>query len=459
MKIVIKNPAPLGKNQTKWGDFHFGGSLADALRLEGAEVIQHFWPEWDREEDEDVVIVMRGKHRYVPKPKTLSLLWVISHPATVHRDEMDMYDAVFLASKTHYEMVRDSVSSHVDVARQCTDARLFSDPAPIEARRGVNFVANSRGIRRDMVVWAVTTNTAFSIIGRHWGSVGLGQHVSREYIENDELPEHYRSTRLSLNDHWGDMAHFGYINNRLFDCLACGLPLVTDTFPELGEVFGDALLYAHDAESFQASMDAYRLRYPEVYARAADWWQENGVNYTFAARAQQIMDWARNGQHGRRLPRGVPARPRAEDPDLRETVEMVIEQRRRDGVSGEIQLMHLGPTEVGVATLTSFDEVGYLSAGFGRGPWHVSLSGDFSALPDGRYDLIVLDDVGDELDPSSNRSLTALQDKLSPAGGLVMPESLNTLLSDIAGERQVLRNGSWSLSFPASNAVDAARTG
>jgi hypothetical protein len=121
--------------------------------------------------------------------------------------------------------------------------------------------------------------------------------------------------------------------------------------------------------------------------------------------------------------------------------------------------MHLGPTEVGVATLTSFDEVGYLSAGFGRGPWHVSLSGDFSALPDGRYDLIVLDDVGDELDPSSNRNLTALQDKLSPAGGLVMPESLNTLLSDIAGERQVLRNGSWSLSFPASNAVDASRTG
>jgi hypothetical protein len=446
VKIVIKNPAPIGKNQTKWGDFHFGGSLASALRMEGAEVIQHFWPEWDREEDEDLVIVMRGKHCYVPRRKVLSLLWVISHPATVRRDEMEMYDGVFLASKTHYDMIRDSVSTDVDVARQCTDARLFSNPAPIETRRGVNFVANSRGIRRDMVVWAVSTNTAFSIIGRHWGSVGLRQYVSREYIENDELAEHYRSTRLSLNDHWGDMAHFGYINNRLFDCLACGLPLITDTFPELGAVFGNALLYAKDAESFQASMDAYRLRYPEVFARAAEWWQEEGANYTFESRAQQILDWARKGNHGRRYSARAAAHSPAEDSDLRKTVELAIERRRRDGVSGEIQLIHLGPTEAGVATLTSIDEIGYLSAGFGRGPWHVPLSGDLSALPDRRYDLIVLDDVAKDESSARSEMLAGLRDKLSPGGGVVMSERMGGL-GQHSAEGRVWRNGSWLLSF------------
>jgi hypothetical protein len=445
LKIVIKNPAPLGKNQTRWGDFHFGGALADALRLEGADVVQHFWPEWSREEGEDVIIVLRGKHRYTPRPGVLSVLWTISHPATVQRDEVESYDSVLLASKTHYDMIHDCVGTHLDVARQCTDTRLFCNPSPIEHRRGVSFVANSRGIRRDMVLWAVSTDTAVSIVGRHWSSVGLGQHVVREYIENDELPEYYRSTRLSLNDHWGDMAHFGYINNRLFDCLACGLPLITDSFPELREVFGEGLLYADDVESFQAAMDVYRLRYPEVYARAADWWREKGVNYTFAARARQIVDWARKGSHANRVPRRKARRRRSENSDLQKTVALAIEQLRRNDVSGEITLVHLGPTEAGIATLTSFEEIGYLSAGFGRGPWHVPLSADLSALPDGRYHLIVIDDLAGP-DMSSD-NLAALRDKLSPAGGVVMPIGMEALWRETAGDWSILANGGRLFSF------------
>ncbi len=421
MKIVIKNPAPIGPNLTKWGDYHFGGSLADALRAEGAEVIQHFWPEWEKTEGEDLVIVLRGKRRWQPRGPALSMMWVISHPATVQRDEVDAYDAVLLASETHHAMLRGQTRTWLDVARQCTDTRLFDGSGPVEARRGIAFVANSRGVRRDMVEWAVRSDTPISIVGRHWKSVGLQKLVSREYIENEDLPRYYRTARLSLNDHWGDMAHFGYINNRLFDCLASGLPVLSDTFPELEAVFGDALLYAHDAASFRTAIDTYRLRYPEVMERTASWWAANGENYGFAARAAQIVGWLEaKGRAGGRTVDPAAAATRAFEAGVQAAICQI--RGRREGA--ELQLLHLSPQETGVRVLSGREDVSYLSAGFGRGPWHVALDTTLSALPDTRYDLLVLDDTEALMAlPKVERDamLGHIDRKLGPKGAMLFP--------------------------------------
>ena len=74
MKFIIKNPAPLGPYQRKWGDFHFGRSLTKYLERLGAEVDTHYWGEWEQSTNADAVLVLRGKHRYRPKggPSTCS---------------------------------------------------------------------------------------------------------------------------------------------------------------------------------------------------------------------------------------------------------------------------------------------------------------------------------------------------------------------------------------------------
>ena len=108
MKIAIKNPAPLGKNLAKWGDYHFGLALQSALEAAGATVVMHFWPEWQRDEGEDVVLVLRGKQRYEPVQGKVHLLWVMSHPSTVATDEIDSYDLVYVAedAQISYPVVR-----------------------------------------------------------------------------------------------------------------------------------------------------------------------------------------------------------------------------------------------------------------------------------------------------------------------------------------------------------------
>lgn len=394
MKIAIKNPAPLGPSLDKWGDYHFGLALQNALEGSGAEVVQHFWPEWQRDDGQDVDLVLRGKRRHEPAPGKVSVLWVMSHPSTVALDEIDSYELVYVASATHQALLNGAPRTPIRVLRQCTDTSVFSAPADesgVLARRGVVFVANSRGIRRDVLGWAIDAGASPAIIGRHWNKLGFSRFVSAEYIDNPELPEFYRTSRLSLNDHWADMKHFGIINNRIFDCLACGLPTLTDHFPELREVCGDSVLYASDTASCAGALAQYTLRYPDLLEKTARLWETLRGQYGFQARAEQIVS---------EVSQLVP-RPRAErssnglltTPALRELTRALLERQRVLPSAADLEVFHVHPTPAGSEYLSNQPGVGYLSGGFGPGPWHVSLCKDVAQLLEQRFDAVLLEDA------------------------------------------------------------------
>lgn len=443
IRIAIKNPSPLGPNLEKWGDYHFGLALAAALEARGAQVVQHFWPEWDRDDGEDIVIVLRGKRNYRPSPDKLSLMWIISHPATVLLDEMRQYNRVLVASETHYDMVRNDSSINVDIARQCTDTSIFRRQSDVAARRGVSFVANSRGVRRDILAWSQEAGTRISIIGRHWKSLGLQDLVVRDYVSNADLPTFYGTTRLTLNDHWGDMSHYGYINNRIFDCLACGTPILTDHFPELKAVCGDSLLYAHDAASFWEAYSRFLIRYPEVIEKTDQLW--NGIcrNYSFDARAEQILDWIGHGASEHKQTRTALPLTERLDPVFAEAIPSFVSELRARGVAREVQCLHIFPTTDHTAQLFRSPGLSYLSAGLGRGPWHLALDPEMSCLADRHYDLIIFDDLKAlENQPASVHAkiLDSASRKLTRNGMVVLPSEASALPA-LTGRQSVPLNG------------------
>lgn len=430
VKIAIKNPAPLGQNLEKWGDYHFALSLAQCFEKRGAQVVQHFWPEWDRDDGEDVILVLRGKRNYIPPKNKTSIMWVISHPATVFADEMRAYHRVYVASENHYRMIRNDPSINVDVARQCTDTSIFRPGGGATERRGISFVANSRGVRRDILAWALEAGTNVSVVGRHWKSVGLQRHVVKDYITNTELPAFYGSTRLTLNDHWGDMYYYGYVNNRIFDCLACGTPILTDYFPELKSICGDRLLYARDKDSFAESIKRYYLAYPDVLDNAASLWRDIGPNYSFDARAEQILDWIKS-QRWTKHPTSPTQGANESSPQFSKMLEKAISLVRERGISREIQMLHLFPDKENVDTLFRNSELSYLSAGFGKGPWHIFLDDTMSALADRNLDFILVDDsqLANGLNASALLSiLESARKKIAPKGVIVVPAGLNAVI-------------------------------
>ena len=67
------------------------------------------------------------------------------------------------------------------------------------------------------------------LIGAGWEQLGLQAEATS--IANQQLPARYRRALAVLNDHHQAMADYGYLNNRVFDVLACGVPVITDAAP------------------------------------------------------------------------------------------------------------------------------------------------------------------------------------------------------------------------------------
>jgi len=291
MKWLIKNPAPSDSRLIKWGDYHFGRSLSKYLIRLGHEVETQYDPGWGEDADCDVVLVLRGKYPFPPSDNhagALRVMWNISHPAAVTLEEYDSYDLVFVASRTWADRLRPQVSVPVTPLLQCTDAEEFFEvPANGNPRRDFVFVGNTRDAQRPGVLWGLDYGLPLKIWGRGWGGEA-SRHVVGDYYPNQELGTLYSRSRATLNDHWDDMKEFGFINNRIFDALACGLPIISDWHDELQALFPTGVLYHRNRTEFDHCVETLILDYPRVIEAVRDAADKVRQEFSFERRASEI---------------------------------------------------------------------------------------------------------------------------------------------------------------------------
>ena len=293
MKWLIKNPAPLDSRLKKWGDYHFGRSLTKYLIRRGQEVDVDYDPEWDNNKHADVVLVLRGKHPYEPNRDCINVLWNISHPDTVSVDEFNSYDLVFIASKKYAHHLKTQIIPSITVLLQCTDTEEFFPNITQEDtdRTGYIFVGNSRNTERLGVIWATELGLSIKVWGRMWKNwIDTEKHIVADYIDNQSLGDLYRKSRASLNDHWPDMKKYGYINNRVFDALACGLPIISDYHEALQELFPNEILYYSNKIELQICIEEMLLNYPTIKQRVDGLKCRIRSEFSFDARAKTLID-------------------------------------------------------------------------------------------------------------------------------------------------------------------------
>ena len=304
---VIKCPAPEDESRVRWGDYPYALSLKKYLEREGIYVTFDFHEDWyRREENADVIISLRGSYRYVPdrrNRKTTYIMWNISHPADVTDEEYNSYDLVCVASRRYAEKLRSRLNVPVEVLLQCTDTELFYPPKMAKGQKdGLGnrrdydffFIGNSRGIKRRSVMWAIEDNLPLTIFGSGWNSI-LEDHldlVEEPFLENDRIPEIYRHSKCTLNDHWKDMLEYQFVNNRIFDALACGLPVISDVSDELRELCPQGVLYYTNREEFDQAVDRIRNHYDEVKAEVDAQWERIQKDFSFRTRARQLIEMA-----------------------------------------------------------------------------------------------------------------------------------------------------------------------
>ena len=296
---VIKCPAPDSEKKVRWGDYAYAVALKRYLDRMGKYTVIDLYEDWNCEEDADVVLVLRGREFYRPdrrSEKCLYIMWNISHPEMVTEEEYQLYDVICVGSLHYAKELQKKITVPVVPLLQCTDTELFYPDQEAEKHRGKDylFIGNSRNVARPCVLWAAKDKLPLKIWGAGWKAM-LGPDktmVQDVFIENSDIPALYRSARVTLNDHWKDMLDYQFVNNRIFDALACGLPVISDCCDELREIFPDAVLYYSNQEEFQKCVAQLENDYDAIKARVDAQWPMIKEKYSFEARARELVEIA-----------------------------------------------------------------------------------------------------------------------------------------------------------------------
>ena len=296
MRWVIKNPAPVGTRGDRWGDAHFGRSLVKYLDRLGHETHMQFMEEWGNDTPCDAVLLLRGKHAF-PRADThrdaVRVIWNISHPSDVTLAEYASHDMVFVASESLAASLRQRIDVPVHALRQCTDIEQFHpvrDPSETDQRNGVVFVGNTRNVVREGPVWAIEWGLPLRVWGTGWDDTPAAGHVVSKHLPNDQLAGLYRASIATLNDHWPDMRSHGFINNRIFDALACGLPVVSDWHAELAALELPGLLLYRDRAELGRCLETVLLDGPGLTSAAESAISIVQREFSFEHRVAELAD-------------------------------------------------------------------------------------------------------------------------------------------------------------------------
>lgn len=277
----------------RWGDTHFADALSRSLEALGqqAVVFRHGAHDARSTAFDDVVLALRGLQPVAPMPGKVNVLWVISHPDMVSVDELRAFDTVVAASVPWAREMSARLGREVRPLLQATDPERFYAEEPPPYRRGAVFVGGAYGSRgRQVVTDALAAGVDLRVYGPNWnGLLPGGVHVG-DYVPNAMLPGIYRGAAVVLADHWPDMARNGFVQNRLFDAVAAGCRVVSDSVDGVRDLFHGAV-QTYRTPSELAELCASTDRFPsdvemQEIARTV------AREHSFAKRARDLVRFA-----------------------------------------------------------------------------------------------------------------------------------------------------------------------
>ena len=292
LQFSIKTAADAGPKGDVWGDVFFANDLAESLRRLGHTVFVDRLGEAVRpsgSRGDDVVIHLRGLHRTYAVEGAVNILWVISHPDLVDDDELRSgFDIAFAAGAQWAREKTAHSGVNVRPLLQATNPRRFHPGAPTESlKTDVLFLGKSRNVFRPVVRDAIHSGADVSIYGDGWAQFIDPRYIRAEFLENDRVPDAYRSARVVLNDHWDDMKQHGFLSNRLFDAVACGAVVITDDIVGAESIFGTSVARYKAVEDLKNLMAA-DFDWPSESQRLRTF-RSLRANHSFDSRARTIL--------------------------------------------------------------------------------------------------------------------------------------------------------------------------
>jgi glycosyltransferase involved in cell wall biosynthesis len=297
---VIKAGFPNTPAKKQWSDYAFANTLKTYLEKNGHRARVDSRDEWYKNGEADVVIALRGPETYFPDRSNkdcIYILWNLSHPSTVTEEEYNSYDLVCTGSskKEYADGIKKQIKVPLKILPMCVDTELFypsKDPWG-EKEYGWVFVGNSRNMERKGVSWAIENGIPIKIWGANWKDFipEPEKYVVADNIPNSELPNLYRNAKATIDDHYEDMLENGFINTRILEALACGLPVFSDYSKMLTDLFGDAVFCCDNAWEVKEQIEKFDSGYDKIKEKVLDLWPLIQAKYSFYSTVKKLEDF------------------------------------------------------------------------------------------------------------------------------------------------------------------------
>jgi spore maturation protein CgeB len=111
-----------------------------------------------------------------------------------------------------------------------------------------------------------------------------------DHVDNQVLPVVYSSAGVVLNDHWRTMLTWGFVSNRLFDVLACDVPVISDAVDGVDELFDGAVLEYRTPAELRALVDEVLADPTHARQRVERGRKAVLASHTLDHRARQLLD-------------------------------------------------------------------------------------------------------------------------------------------------------------------------
>ncbi|MBB5752139.1 glycosyltransferase [Prosthecomicrobium pneumaticum] len=291
--LRLRIPCPRRDLKDRWGDYHFAAALAKAATSKGLAATIDFLEDWSTPAAKgELEVVLRGLSPWPGSNRRAGggrrVIWMISHPDKVSDEELDCYDHIFVASDVWATVLSErGLKPSITALLQCTEVERFN----LEARAGAPhherlYVANSRKFLRSMVARAMSEGMRLDIYGEMWDGLAPVDWVKGENVANVLLPTYYAGADVVLNDHWESMRAHGFVSNRVFDVLATGAPLLTDSVEGMPQSLREACTMLDENISLRDAIAIARSRHSlSQRDEIARWIAEE---HSFASRLREI---------------------------------------------------------------------------------------------------------------------------------------------------------------------------
>ena len=291
LNFAIKLPVPRPRVQNRWGDFHFGVALMEALQRAGHRARVQTRKDWNVVESPDEIdIVLKGGANYAPVSGRRTVFWLMSKVGLTEEEKIGG-DHFFVAGKPALDDVASLVGEdRTSLLPQAFDPARMTPPAAVTNRGPAVFVGIARDGSRPMVRFALETNSKISLWGNGWEHTEANEFLMGERVENEKLTEVYRSASAVLNDHTRAMLSAGIPSNRIFDALACATPVITDDVGWFPEDIEPYLYIVRDKIEFSEALAAAQNENLDRRMERIAFARQMRQSHSFDARAASIVE-------------------------------------------------------------------------------------------------------------------------------------------------------------------------